>query len=65
MDLKENVQEAKERMAAWWDHEIIDRPVIGYTYRKLNFKKDVDFSYWDLAKDVDNISDFYENFMKN
>ncbi|MFX0101373.1 MAG: hypothetical protein ACFFCS_17495 [Candidatus Hodarchaeota archaeon] len=30
MVFKEDIQEAKERMAAWWDHEIIDRPVISY-----------------------------------
>jgi hypothetical protein len=30
MIIKEDLQEAKERMAAWWDHELIDRPVISY-----------------------------------
>ncbi len=65
MILKENVLEAKDRMVAWWDHEIIDRPIIGYTYRKLNFKKDVAFSNWNLAQNVDNISDFHDNFIKN
>ncbi len=30
MILKEDLQEAKERMAAWWDHESMDRPVISY-----------------------------------
>ncbi|MHA1725680.1 MAG: hypothetical protein ACTSXH_12745 [Promethearchaeota archaeon] len=27
---KEDIIEAKERMEAWWDHEIIDRPYIGF-----------------------------------
>ena len=27
---KEDIDEAKERMKAWWDHEIIDRPCIAY-----------------------------------
>ena len=30
MFIKEDIEEAKERMKAWWDHEIIDRPVISY-----------------------------------
>ena len=30
MIIKEDLQEAKERMAAWWDHESTDRPVISY-----------------------------------
>lgn len=30
MIIKEDLQEAKERMAAWWDHERTDRPVISY-----------------------------------
>jgi len=28
--VKEDLEEAKERMVAWWDHEIIDRPTISY-----------------------------------
>ena len=28
--LKEDLKEAKERMEAWWDHEIVDRSVISY-----------------------------------
>ncbi len=27
---KEDIDEAKERLKAWWDHEIIDRPYIAY-----------------------------------
>lgn len=30
MIFKEDLEEAKERMKAWWDHEIVDRPVISY-----------------------------------
>jgi hypothetical protein len=30
MIIKDDLKEAKERMAAWWDHEILDRPVISY-----------------------------------
>ncbi len=26
---KEDEEAAKERMAAWWNHELVDRPVIG------------------------------------
>ena len=30
MIVKEDLQEAKERMKAWWDHEPTDRPTISY-----------------------------------
>lgn len=30
MIIKEDMEEAKERMTAWWDHETTDRPVISY-----------------------------------
>jgi len=30
--LKEDTDEAKNRLDAWWDHEIIDRPVICLLY---------------------------------
>ncbi|GAG37920.1 unnamed protein product, partial [marine sediment metagenome] len=30
--LKEDIDEAKNRLEAWWDHEIIDRPVISYYF---------------------------------
>jgi hypothetical protein len=65
MILKENSDEAKERMNAWWDCEIIDRPAIAYSYRKVNFKTSDGFNNWDLAKDIDNIADYQFKFVKN
>lgn len=62
MQLKEHVEDAKNRMNAWWDHEIVDRPCIAYSYRKLNFKGSAGFNNWNLAKDVDNIEDFCTRF---
>ena len=32
---KKDIEEAKERMKAWWDHEIIDRSCISYYYPRL------------------------------
>ena len=34
--IKEGLKEAKERMNAWWEHEIIDRPVFAYNYSKTS-----------------------------
>ncbi len=56
---------AKERMAAWWDHEIIDRPVIAYSYRKFNLKKSADFDRWYLAKNLDDFSFQHRTFMNH
>jgi len=46
--LKEDMIEAKERMEAWWDHEIIDRPVISYYVPK---KGSVPLGYIDALND--------------
>ena len=59
MFLKEVFQEAKERMAAWWDHEIIDRPAISYFLPGGSGSVDAIISTTlinkDLAKNPDNI----------
>ena len=65
MILKENADLAKERMAAWWHHEIIDRPVIGYSYRKLNFRKGASFDNWYLAQHIDEIQTQHQIFEKH
>ncbi|MFW9823674.1 MAG: hypothetical protein ACFFE4_12095 [Candidatus Thorarchaeota archaeon] len=66
--LSEEVGEAKERLKAWWDHEIIDRPCIAYNYPKVN-KKDVGFvnvieylDPWYLAQDWDGFEPCLEKF---
>jgi hypothetical protein len=63
--MKKDVNGAKERMAAWWDHELIDRPVIAYSYRKLNFKRGVHFDRWGLAQNVDDFTTQQQNFVKH
>jgi hypothetical protein len=65
MALKADAKDAKERMKAWWDHEILDRPVIGYTYRKLNFRPSVAYTSWDLAQNYDDIATVHKNFIHN
>ncbi len=34
MEYKEDIDEAKERMSAWWDREIIDRLVLVIIFLK-------------------------------
>jgi len=70
---KENIGEAKERLKAWWDHEIIDRPCISYWYPHIgekipDFDVVIEFfdpfylcEYWD---DVDTALDNFESFSK-
>jgi len=54
MEYKEDIDKAKERMNAWWDHEIIDRPVLSYYYPKKRGKLGVFLDTvgedWTLAK---------------
>ena len=67
MEYKEDTDEAKERMSAWWDYEIIDRPVLSYYYPKKRGKLgtylDTVGENWTLARindDIDNAIDGYE-----
>ncbi len=51
---------SKDRLKAWWDHEIIDRPCIGYYYPRDKFKGFFDF--WYLAKNPDDVKGFLDDF---
>jgi hypothetical protein len=68
MEYKEDITEAKERMSAWWDHEIIDRPVISYYYPKKRGKLgnflDTVGENWSLAEDYDAIDSSLDGFEK-
>ena len=66
---KDDLKEAKDRLNAWWDHEIIDRPCIAYYYflsKKGNLKIEYVTEYfgepWYLAQNWDKIDDFFEIF---
>jgi 5-methyltetrahydrofolate--homocysteine methyltransferase len=68
MEYKEDVVEAKERMNAWWDHEIIDRPVLSYYYPKKRGKLgtylDTVGENWTLAENHDNIESAMDGYEK-
>ena len=63
---KEDIGEAKERLKAWWDHEIIDRPTIAYYYpnegASIMSLLDVFGFGWDLAKNPDGIEKILKNY---
>jgi len=68
MELKEDIAEAKERMVAWWDHEIIDRPAISYYYPKrsgsMGGYMDAIGQDWTLGQNFDNIELALNGFEK-
>ena len=68
MEYKDDITEAKERMVAWWDHEIIDRPVLSYYYPKRRGKLgtflDTVGEDWTLANDYDDIDNALDGFEK-
>jgi hypothetical protein len=69
MEFKEDLVEAKERMNAWWDHELIDRPVISYYHPKgrgaMGGYLDALGQDWTLAKDLNTeINDALTSFEK-
>jgi 5-methyltetrahydrofolate--homocysteine methyltransferase len=67
MILKEDIKEAKERMNAWWDHEIIDRPTISYYIPKkrgMGGYLDALGQGWKLAQNPDDIEPVLDRFEK-
>ena len=65
MGKRKELESIKERMAAWWDHEILDRPVIAYSYRKLNFKRSASFDRKGLSKNIDDVETYHAEFVKH
>ena len=68
MEYKEDIAEAKERMSAFWDNEIIDRPVFSYNFAKKRGKLgaylDIVGENWDLAQDHEGIENTLDGFEK-
>lgn len=64
--LKEDIDDAKNRLEAWWDHEIIDRPVISYYFPRnegsIAELFDLIFINFKLAKNPDAIDEVFTNF---
>ena len=61
---KEDIDEAKERLKAWWDFEIIDRPCVSYFYPRPDIKFLGIFDLWILAKNWENIEGLIADFEK-
>ena len=65
---KEDIKEAKERWNAWWDHEIIGRPVFSYYYPKRRGKLgaylDIVGEDWTLAQNYEGIEEALDGFEK-
>jgi hypothetical protein len=68
MEFKEDIEEAKERLCAWWDHEIIDRPTISYYVPKRGKisggYSDARCNDWTLASNHDAIEKALDGFEK-
>jgi hypothetical protein len=54
----EDLDEVKNRMASWWEHEKTDRPVISYSYP--NTGKVFYADGWYLAQNFDNVKEYLE-----
>ncbi len=61
---KEDMDDAKERLKAWWDHEIIDRPCVIYYVPKPDVKFEGIYDFWYLAKNWDDIESYVEDYEK-
>ena len=64
--LKEDTDDVKNRLEAWWDHEIIDRPVISYYFPRKEDSIagliDLVFFNFKLAKNPDAIDEIITDF---
>jgi 5-methyltetrahydrofolate--homocysteine methyltransferase len=63
MIFKEDMLEAKERLKAWWDHEILDRPCMSYYSPKPNQTSGIPDG-WYLARNWDDIEGCCATFEK-
>jgi len=64
---KEDLKEARERLAAWWQHEIVDRPCISYYTLREGEKSSMEelreyFDPWYLAQHWDEIGSNIDDF---
>ena len=62
---KEDIEEAKERMKAWWDHEIMDFPCVSYYYPRLGEEFPDVMEFFDpiyLAQNWDNVETDLDHF---
>ncbi len=64
MVLKEDIQEAKERLKAWWDGELLDRPCISYFCPDSTKIFPGIYDYWRLAKDWDDVEGAFDSLEK-
>lgn len=62
MAFKEDMDAAKLRMDAWWDHELADRPAIGYYCPRNDIPLRGVWDLWYLAKYPDDIDGALANF---
>ncbi|KKK42992.1 hypothetical protein LCGC14_1346130 [marine sediment metagenome] len=69
MIVKEDLEEAKERMKSWWDHETTDRPTIAYNIPETpNSARALIASSalnYDLGKNWDGIDSVLDTFENN
>nr|MDO8109110.1 hypothetical protein [Candidatus Sigynarchaeota archaeon] len=61
-EYKEDMEAAKQRMDAWWDHEITDRPVIAYYCPRADIPTRGVWDPWFLAKKNDDFDGAINNF---
>jgi 5-methyltetrahydrofolate--homocysteine methyltransferase len=64
---KEDIKEAKERLTAWWDHELVDRPCIAYYCLRKGGNMSPEnlleyFDPWYLAQSWDDIETCLNEF---
>jgi 5-methyltetrahydrofolate--homocysteine methyltransferase len=62
MVFKEDVDMAKQRLDAWWDHEMLDRPAIGYYCPRQDIPTRGIWDGWALAKNPDGIDAALDDF---
>ncbi|MEX2681863.1 MAG: hypothetical protein Q6373_009690 [Candidatus Sigynarchaeota archaeon] len=65
MQLKPDLDAAKQRMAAFWEGETTERPVIAYKYQRVDDAIAPELDFWYLAKHWDDIDTYIQQFERH
>lgn len=59
---KPDMEECKERLKAWWNHEQADRPIIGWYLPRPDRPLTGYFDHWHMARQWDDMEGFLRDF---
>jgi 5-methyltetrahydrofolate--homocysteine methyltransferase len=65
MPIKPDIEAAKQRMAAFWEGETLERPAIAFKYQRKEKTNVIPLDFWYLAKYWDDIEGYIQEFERD